>query len=168
MQRFYWVIDEVLAGCSLPGGSERGGRRGTVDAAEMRAALESDLALLQRKGIQAVLTLTESSLADDVLASSGLTYLHIPVLDLHAPTPAQLQQAIAFIDAQSARGHATAVHCLMGQGRTGTVLAAYLIRNGLTAQEALDEIRRRCDGAISAQEQEDALHLFAGSRAWVV
>ncbi len=168
MQRFYWAIDGVLAGCSLPGGGERGGRRGDVDLAQMRAALASDLEWLKRKGIQAVLTLTESSLADDVLASSGLAHLHIPVPDLHAPTLAQLQQAIAFIDRQSAQSHATAVHCLMGQGRTGTVLAAYLIRNGLTAQEALDEIRRRCDGAISAQEQEDALRLFATSRVWFV
>lgn len=167
MHRFYWVIDGILAGCSLPGGSERG-RRGTGDLAAQRAALMSDLELLRRKGIHAVLTLTESPLADDVLAQSGLAWLHLPVPDLHAPTPDQIDRAIAFIDQQSALGHATAVHCLMGQGRTGTILAAYLIRNGYTAAEALDEIRRCCDGAISAAEQEDALRLFAHNRAWFV
>jgi atypical dual specificity phosphatase len=167
MQRFYWVIDDILAGCSLPGGSEHG-QRGVGDAAALRTALESDLDLLKRKGIQAVLTLTELPLADETLAQSGLAWLHLPVPDMHAPTPEQIARAIAFIDQQSAQGHATAVHCLMGQGRTGTILAAYLIRNGYTAAEALDEIRRRCDGAISAAEQEDALRIFASNRAWFV
>ena len=165
MQRFYWIIDDVLAGCSLPGGVDR---RGGADATATRDALRSDLELLRRKGITAVLTLTESPLSDAVTGASGLAYLHLPVPDLHAPTPDQLDRAIAFIDQQSAQGHATAVHCLMGQGRTGTVLAAYLIRNGLSADEALAEIRRRCDGAISAEEQEVALHAFAHRKDWIV
>jgi atypical dual specificity phosphatase len=167
MMRFYWVIDGMLAGCSMPGGDERG-RHAKGDPAAIRAALANDLELLRRKGIQAVLTLTETSLADDVLAQSGLAWLHLPVPDLHAPTPDQIGRAIAFIDQQSAQGHATAVHCLMGQGRTGTILAAYLIRNGYSAAEALEEIRHRCDGAISAAEQEDALRTFAHNRAWFI
>jgi atypical dual specificity phosphatase len=165
MHRFYWVIADRLAGCSLPGGADRRESR-AADAAQ--AALQSDLALLRRKGVGAVLTLTESPLADSVLGASELAYLHLPVPDLHAPTPAQLAQAIRFIDQNNAEGRAVAVHCLMGQGRTGTVLAAYLIRNGLTAAEALAEIRHLCDGAISAPEQEDALRAFATRRDWVV
>ncbi len=167
MERFYWVIDGVLAGCSLPGGSARG-RQAGPPAEEMRAALARDLAALRRHGIRAVLTLTETPLTDTVLAASDMVGLHLPVPDLHAPTPDQLNRAIAFIDQQSAQGHPTAVHCLMGQGRTGTVLAAYLIRNGLPVAEALAEIRRRCDGAISAAEQEDALRIFASRKAWIV
>jgi atypical dual specificity phosphatase len=166
MERFYWVIDGVLAGCSLPGGSARGRREN--DPAEMRAALARDMEALRRHGIRAVLTLTESPLADAVLAESGFAWLHLPVPDLHAPTPEQLDRAIAFIDRQSAQARPTAVHCLMGQGRTGTVLAAYLIRNGLSAAEALAEIRRRCDGAIGTAEQEEALRVFASRKAWIV
>ncbi len=165
MQRFYWVLADRLAGCSLPGGTQRGNER---DAEMESAALHDDLDLLRRKGIGAVLTLTRSPLADAVLGDSEMAYLHLPVPDQRAPKPAQLDQAIAFIDAQNAAGRAVAVHCLMGQGRTGTILAAYLIRNGMTAAEALAEIRRRCDGAISSHEQEAALHAFARRRDWVV
>ncbi len=92
----------------------------------------------------------------------------IAVPDLHAPTPDQLHAAIAFIDHQTAQSQPVAVHCLMGQGRTGTVLAAYLIRNGLSAADALAEIRSRCAGAIGSPEQEEALHLFARQKAWIV
>lgn len=158
MQRFYWVIQDQLAGCSLPGGNGRG----------ITTTLADDLAFLRQKGIRALLSLTESPLPGAALATSDLAVLHLPVPDLHAPTPDQLAQAIAFIDRQCARSAPTAVHCLMGQGRTGTVLAAYLIRNGLTAEEALAEIRMRCDGAISAAEQAEALRVFARQRAWVV
>ena len=163
MQRFYWVLEGIAAGCSLPGGPARGG--GVKPDPQ---GLVSDLALLRQRGIRAVLSLTEDPLPADALAATELVVLHLPVPDLHAPTPDQLDQAIRFIDEQSALGHATAVHCLMGQGRTGTVLAAYLIRNGLTAAEALAEIRHLCDGAISAPEQEAALRTFASRRAWVV
>ena len=165
MQRFYWVLADRLAGCSLPGLTKERDER---DKSILHAALQADLDLLRRKGIGAVLSLTESPLAAAVMDASDLAYLHLPIRDQHAPKPAQLDQAIAFIDAQNAAGQAVAVHCLMGQGRTGTILAAYLIRNGMSATEALAEIRRRCDGAISAHEQEDALHAFARRRDWVV
>ncbi len=165
MHRFYWVIAERLAGCSLPGSTQQRDER---DKAILQAALQSDLDLLRRKGIGAVLSLTEAPLADAVMSTSEMAYLHLPMRDQQAPKRGQLDQAIAFIDQQIAEGNAVAVHCLMGQGRTGTVLAAYLIRNGMSVSEALAEIRRRCDGAISAHEQEDALQTFARRRDWVV
>lgn len=40
-----------------------------------------------------------------------------------------------------AQGQVLAVHCLGGIGRTGTVLAAWLVREGLTAVEALRRVR---------------------------
>ena len=49
MHRFYWVIDNVLAGCSRPGA----GRDGDIDR---------DLATLRGYGIGALLTLTETAL----------------------------------------------------------------------------------------------------------
>jgi hypothetical protein len=70
--------------------------------------------------------------------------LHLPVDDLTPPDPAQLDAALDFIDERRARGERVAVHCLVGQGRTGTVLAAYLIRGGLPAEVALREIRAVC------------------------
>jgi len=54
MERFYWLVEGRLAGCSRPGTAG--------------AALERDLAILREEGIGAVLSLTETPLEDDVCA----------------------------------------------------------------------------------------------------
>ena len=166
MHTFYWLVEGTLAGCSRPGGRARlldaGARAGDA------AALDEDLAWLRAHGIDALLTLTESPLPADTLTRHGLVSLHIPVPDLTPPLPAQLDQALGFIDIQRAQGRRVAVHCLMGQGRTGTVLAAYLIRAGATAAQALAELRAVCPGAVENPAQEHALAAFAASREWIV
>jgi len=167
MQGFYWLIEGRLAGCPHPG-SRRGGKPGDASLKDAQAALDDDLAWLRSRGICAVLSLTETPLDNDVPTRHGLEVLHLPVDDLHAPSPAQLHYALAFIDRQHALDHAVAVHCLMGQGRTGTVLAAHRIRAGSTPDAALAELRALSPGAIGSPEQELALRTFARQRDWIL
>jgi atypical dual specificity phosphatase len=155
MHRFYWVIDNVLAGCSRPGA----GRDGDIDR---------DLDTLRGYGIGALLTLTETPLPLGALERHGIAGLHLPVDDFHAPTTAQMLDALAFLDEARATGTAVAVHCLAGQGRTGTVLAAYLIRGGLSSEEAIAAVRATCPGAIEASPQTIALAGWAAERPWLV
>jgi atypical dual specificity phosphatase len=155
MQRFYWIIDNVLAGCSRPGA----GRDGNIDR---------DLAALSGYGIGALLTLTETALPWGALERHGISGLHLPVDDFHAPTTTQMLEALAFLDDARAAGTPVAVHCLAGQGRTGTVLAAYLIRGGLSSEEAIAEVRSICPGAIEATPQTIALAGWAAERPWLI
>jgi atypical dual specificity phosphatase len=168
---FYWVIEGALAGYARPGGPHGpyAGANGHAGApAEGEAALDADLAWLRAEGIGAVLSLTETSPPPEALARHGLAHLHLPVDDLRAPSPGQLEEALRFLDRQRGQGRAVAVHCRMGQGRTGTVLAAYLIRGGLGAGAAIAELRRVCPGAIGSRDQEAALAAFAGRRDWLL
>lgn len=173
MNRFFWLVDGLLAGCSLPGyrpkgrslGSRLPGRR---DPAGDARQLDQDLGWLRRQGIGAVLSLTEEPLADDALRRHGLDVLHLPVPDLTAPSREQFQRALAFIDWQVARGRGVAVHCLMGQGRTGTVLCAYLIRRGQSVEQSLVEVRSACPGAVGSPAQERALERYAQGRDWFI
>lgn len=154
MHRFYWLIDNVLAGCSRPG--------------VRRGSLETDLAILQSRGIGALISLTESPLPAGALDRHGILGLHLPVDDFQAPTPDQMLEAFAFLDRARATGTPAAVHCLAGQGRTGTVLAAYLIRGGLSAEEAIAEVRSVCPGAVEAEPQRRALAAWAADRPWLI
>ena len=56
------------------------------------------------------------------------------------------------------QGEVVAVHCLAGLGRTGLVLAAWLIQQGLTAEEALRRLRTIEPGFVQSLEQEALLH----------
>lgn len=123
--------------------------------------------MLRSQGIGAILTLTETSLDEWALDAAAIEWCHIPVTDLTPPSEFQLIQALDFIDRQLAQGSAVAVHCLMGQGRTGTVLAAYLVRSGMTPKDALTEVRGCCPGAVENDVQVAALEQFAERRLWM-
>lgn len=157
---FFWLDAGRLAGCSRPGGR--------AFASTDPAALERDLSWLREQGIGAVLSLTETALPEEALAQHDLAYLHLPVPDHTPPTPPELERALAFIDRQHFAGRAVVVHCLMGQGRTGTVLAAYRIRSGATPEDALAELRAICPGAVTAPSQEQALHAYHRGRDWII
>src|SRR6266700_2246231 len=128
MRGFYWVIDGLLAGCPRPGGRESGNPFESKKAglSEEGARLDDELTWLEEHGVGAVLSMTETPLAAATLAKHTLTVRHLPVPDMTSPTTGPLIRALEFIDEQHTLGKAAVVHCLMVQGRTGTVFAAYL------------------------------------------
>lgn len=54
-----------------------------------------------------------------------------------------------------------AVHCMHGHGRTGTMLACYLVKSRkMSGGDAIAEIRRIRPGSIETHEQEKAVVQF--------
>ncbi|MFH2099833.1 MAG: dual specificity protein phosphatase family protein [Pseudomonadota bacterium] len=88
--------------------------------------LAPTLDLLARRGVGAVLTLTEEDPLGPWYEQAGLLHGHVPMDDGEAPEPEAVDRALAFMDQALARGLGVAVHCLEGRGRTGVVLAAWL------------------------------------------
>ncbi|MEA3210267.1 MAG: hypothetical protein QOE70_3324 [Chthoniobacter sp.] len=80
-------------------------------------------------GVTAVLDLTVEFSAPEPFRA--VRYLHLPVLDLTAPTPAQLEAAIDFIERESALG-IVLVHCKAGYSRTAGAVGAWLLATGQT------------------------------------
>jgi atypical dual specificity phosphatase len=170
MQRFYWLVDGELAGCSLPGGSPRGDadRHAPGHSDEHLNAVEADLSWLRQQNIGAILSLTEEPLPARALQRQQLESLHLPVPDMTAPLPYQFCAALDFIDRWRSHGRGVAVHCLMGQGRTGAILAAYLIRTGVQAPDAVEQLRVLCPGALASPAQEHALTAYSARRDWML
>lgn len=62
---------------------------------------------------------------------------------------------------QPPHSQAVGVHCALGFGRTGTMLACYLVKErGLAAGDAIAEIRHLRPGSIETHEQEKAVFQF--------
>lgn len=164
---FYWLVEGSLAGSSRPGGGS-GWRRAQADSLVQEELLDQDCRELVSEGIGAILTLTEQPLQPEPLARHGLVALHLPILDQTAPFPADFTSALDFIEAQHSLSRAVLVHCRFGMGRTGTILAAWLIRRGVTAEQAIARLRAVRPGSVTTEEQEAALYRFAAGRDWIV
>jgi protein phosphatase len=102
-----------------------------------------------------------------------INYRNIPILDLTAPTQAQLMEMSKFI-ANHSRNGAIYVHCKIGYSRSAAAVAAYLIMSGKgkTAEEAFAMIRHVRPSVVIRPEVRSALSEFehrvrssAGDRA---
>jgi protein-tyrosine phosphatase len=74
------------------------------------------------------------------LVGRSVEHRRVPIPDYETPTVAQMRDILGVLDAALAAGHTVYLHCYAGLGRTGTVVGCFLVRNGWSGQEALDEI----------------------------
>jgi len=145
-RNFSWVDRPLLAAMARP------------DAAE-------ELAWLRQQGIQVVLSLTEDRLRRDWVNDAGLMAVHEPVEDMEAPTQDQLDRCVSAITRAHEKQIPVAVHCSAGQGRTGVILACYLVTKGMSAANAIAKVRRLRPGSIETDDQAEAVAMFARRRA---
>ncbi|QXZ09479.1 ATP-binding cassette domain-containing protein [Comamonas sp. Y33R10-2] len=142
---FAWLVPGRLAGTPWPG---------------VVHDMDADLKALSRCGVTMLITLTEKDFPQEPLVRHGLKNFHLPVYDHEPPTVAQIQMLLARMSAAMRRGEVLAVHCLAGLGRTGTVLAAWLVREGLTGEEALRRVRLIDGKYVQSQAQEALLYEY--------
>ncbi len=118
---FGWIEQDRIAGC-------RGPRS------------DNDLSFLASSGIRAIVRLAhedETGISKADVESQGLEDCYEPVPDWNPPTQTQIDRVIAFVCSAIARGKPVAVSCGAGCGRTGTVLACYLVASGRSAEDAI-------------------------------
>jgi atypical dual specificity phosphatase len=83
------------------------------------------------------------------------------VEDYGVPNMEVLDEAVNYIDKKIQSGKPVLVHCAAGKGRTGALLAAYMIKKeNLTAEQAIEKIRLMRPGSVQSVTQETALSMY--------
>ena len=139
---FGWVLKDELAGSQGP-------------------VSFHDLFFLHSQGVRAVIRMEERTIAADSGNMADLVDMFEPVPDFTPPELEQIQRMIEFIDQQTKADRPVVVSCYAGIGRTGTVLACYLVHRGQEPAEAIDLVRELRPGSVQTPEQEEAVYGYA-------
>lgn len=139
---FSWVIEDGLAGSGMP-------------------MTYSQLIWLIRNGIKAIVTIREVPLPSKWLANKAIDYFHLKVEDYGAPSLSEMDTTVNYVKEHLNDGKPVMVHCAAGRGRTGTILAAYFLKNfNLTAEQAIKKIRDLRPGSIQSLAQEKVIEMY--------
>ncbi|WP_310600699.1 dual specificity protein phosphatase family protein [Desulfobulbus sp.] len=124
MYRLHWITDHLATG-HAPMSYE-------------------DLESIRAQGIRAIVNLCgEFCDLHQIEESSGFEVFYLPVADECAPDLAAMEQALDWLDESIYLDKKVLVHCRMGQGRTGTFVAAYLLRRGFDFKGAEQTLKGR-------------------------
>jgi hypothetical protein len=151
----------------------------TLDPGEAREKLRRHLEV----GIDTFLDLTEEGELlpyEAVLREEAerlgvpVVYERHPIRDMGIASRERMERVLDAIDAAQEAGRRTYVHCWGGVGRTGTVVGCYMVRRGLTGEEALarveawfagmsrDKVWRHPEGSPQTEAQRAFVRSWAG------
>ena len=140
---FSWLLENKLAGSAIPT---------SID--EVQWAID--------QGIKSIVTVREEPLEESWIKE--VNYLHTHSNDMGVPEFGDLVSAVDFIHRRITNNEPVMVHCLAGMGRTGTILACYLVKHQkMSADEAIQKVREERPGSIQSFPQEEIIFQFAKS-----
>ncbi|HEV2139056.1 MAG TPA: dual specificity protein phosphatase family protein [Nitrososphaerales archaeon] len=139
---FVWVEKARLAGSGYP-------------------ASRGQLEWLIGQGVSSILSLTMDPLPKELVEGLPVEAGHIPLEDHLAPDAESLDKGANYIIEKLKAGKTVLVHCLAGEGRTGCILAAYLIMTRKISGDEAISILRAIKPSFVEYRQEGAVRSYA-------
>jgi len=140
---FSWIIEKKLAGSAIPTSKE-------------------EIDWVKQEGVKSIVTIREEPLEEEWL--EDVNYLHIHSNDMGVPEFDDLINSVDFLHQRITNDEPVMVHCLAGLGRTGTILACYLIKyEQMSADDAIQKVRNKRHGSIQSFSQEEIIFRFEKS-----
>lgn len=132
----YWVDPGRFLAGEHPGGFDNSESPRRI-AEFLAAGIDSFFDLTQAHELAAY-----ESVLKEQAAIHGIDakYHRFPIPDHHVPTPGTMTAILDALDDALAAGQNIYVHCWGGVGRTGTTVGCYLVRHGMTNEEALAQV----------------------------
>ena len=113
---------------------------------------------LVKDGVSADISLEE----ERVDAPFGVEfYVWIPVKNHMPPAPDQLEFGVSVLEKLVLMGKKVYVHCKNGHGRAPTLVAAYLVKNGKTLEEAEAFVKTKRPPVHLEEVQREAIRNFS-------
>ena len=78
-------------------------------------------------------------------------YHRFPIGDFGLPTPERMNDILNKVEERLQAGRRIYLHCWGGIGRTGTTVGCYLVRQGKTAEQALEQLSAWWRGVPKSQ-----------------
>jgi protein-tyrosine phosphatase len=104
---------------------------------------KSALKTIQRGGIEVILNLcAECGNLHEVERAAGFIVYWLPIPDAYIPELDEMDEALEWLNGHLESGKKALVHCRFGVGRSGTVIAAYLLKKGLSLEHVLEKMKR--------------------------
>ncbi len=98
-----------------------------------------------------------------VRRSSPVKHTRFSIPDMDIPSLANMKMILDYVDSCLTQGEILYLHCMGGLGRTGTVVGCFLVRHGLSGEEALHwlaYLRRDTDNHLKLSPETEAQRQF--------
>lgn len=124
------------------------GRLSTMARPDGGERLDSGMSALRAHGVDVLVCLLGArelrrlGLLDEPAAAAraGIEFHHLPVRDFGVPEPAAAAVLVDALTRRLAEGRHVAIHCRGGIGRSSTLAACVLTRQGLDAEDAWNTV----------------------------